>query len=116
MTGLALMHIHYGIELNPDETRCSVEHCTLHADGARLHFTGLSLLKMLLPGKVYGRGGSSALQSPVTYKFEMVGVKTSFEFVQFFPSSAAILLVVWSAKGDCSVLTCHAVPLRSIYL
>ena len=75
----------------------------------------------------YGRG-SISIQSPVTYQW--YECKTGFEFVmaktylflfdivaiaangkpllkwtpQFFLSSAAILLVDWSANGDCSVL------------
>ena len=31
------------------KTRHSVEHCTLHADGTPLHFTGLSLNDKVLP-------------------------------------------------------------------
>ena len=71
----------------------------------------------------YGRG--SNLQFPITLKW--YESKTSFEFIMrknlpipfdivvitssqaehlkfiFFPSSAVILLVIWSANGDCSV-------------
>ena len=50
--------------LSQKKTRRSVEHCTLHADGARLHFTCLSY--RFWNDKVeYGRG-SISIQSPGT--------------------------------------------------
>ena len=59
-------------------TRLSVEHCTLHADGARLHFTGLSYIdfRMIKLSFLYLFPGSI---SPVTYKW--YECRTDFEFV-----------------------------------
>ena len=65
-------------------TRRSVEHCTPHADGAPLHFTGLSYIFRMIKFYLFlaecGRG-SISLQSPVTYQVETDQCKRRFESV-----------------------------------
>ena len=66
-------------------TRCSVEYYTPHADGARLHFTGLHVSYRFYNDKVlpvtnmlaeYGRGSISLqIQKPINLK-----LSASFEF------------------------------------
>ena len=69
------------------KTRHSVEHCTLHADGAWIHFTGLSIvfrmIKLyLLP--IYWQSMEEVafhfnLQKPISLNW--YECKTNFEFV-----------------------------------
>ena len=71
---------------NSCATRRSVEHNTPHANGAPLHFTGLSciyfrMMFYLLPMLAKCGRGSISVQSPVTYQVETDQRKRSFESV-----------------------------------